>query len=169
MKTQNSANEEQRKQYIGIVSIIVFALLMGMLIVHLYEEEPNLKKQLLGQFGKKLEDSAISAHWQWRAEGNPEMIMLVHYNLAGKETDRRPVRMGLNGWPKVERTSEGCKKLWQMLLNQPMEVDGFRVHGEYYRADHEDDETDNAYCRYRLSAGDYFDYAVSTGDVTFKE
>lgn len=169
MKTQKKANEEQRKLFIGIVSTLVFAVLMGTLIIYFYEEEPNLKKKILEQIGKKLEDSAISAHWQWRAEGNPEMIMLVHYNRAGKETDRRPVRMGLNGWPHVENTSEGCKKLWQMLLNQPMEVDGFRVLGEYFQADDDGETLNSAFCRYRLSAGDYFDYAFNTGDVTYEE
>lgn len=169
MKNTHAAAKEQRNLYIGSVLTVLFALLMGSLIVYLYESEPNLKGQILKEFGVMFQDSAVSAHWQWDAENQPQMIMLVHYNDEGLEVDRRPVRMDYGGWPKVENDSAGCKKLWQMLLNQPMKVDGFLVRGEYYEGELVEDEPVNAYCRYRLSAGDYFDYAIYTGKVTFSE
>ena len=170
-KSNAAAVNEQRKMFLGIISTLVFAILMGSFIVYFYESEPNLKGQILFRFGDKLEDSAVSAHWQWQAEGRPERILLVHYNSEGKETDRRPVVMGVTGWPGVKHTDDGCRKLWQRVLNKPMEVDGFRVRGDFYEGDTdtESGEPVNAYCRFGLSSGDYFDYAIYRGDVTYED
>lgn len=169
MKSQQTARNERRRVFIGIVFTLFFAVLMGSAIVYFYNPEPNVKGMLLKQYGDKLEDSAVTAHYQWDAEGRPEMIMLVHYNAQGKEVDRRPVRMAYGGWPKVEKTSEGCKKLWKMMLNQPLEIQGFLVRGAYYKGDLFGDEENNAYCRFSLSGGDFFDYKINGGDVTYDE
>lgn len=168
-KSYDETVSAQRRMYISIISTLVFAILMGAFIVYFYEGEPNLKGQILFQRGDQLEDAAITSHWQWQAEGRPQRIILVHYNSNGKETDRSPVLMNQAGWPEVKPSSEGCQKLWQMLLHQPMEVDGFRVRGEYEPGDDDEKQGSSAYCRFSLSSGDYFDYAINRGDVTFED
>ena len=168
-KSIETAEGEQRKMYIGIVSTLVFAILMATFIIYFYESEPNLKGQILHQRGEALEDAAITSHWQWQAEGRPQRIILVHYNSDGKETDRSPVAMNLAGWPEVNASSEGCQRVWQMLLHQPMEVDGFRVRGEFYDESQGEGRADNSYCRFSLSSGDYFDYAIFRGDVIYDD
>lgn len=169
MSRQDAADNTLRRMFINISVVLIFASLMASLIIRFNHTEPDLQAQMLKQYGKEFEDSAINAHWQWQAEGRPEMIMLIHYDSNGRERDRRPVRMAHFGWPWVETTSDGCEKLWQMLLNVPMRADGFRVIGEFYRGDLVNNEPLNAKCRYRLSSGLYFDYSIFRGNVTFDD
>ena len=92
------------------------------------------------------------------------MVMLIHYNESGKETNRTPVRMNHNGWPTAELSSEGCEKIWTSLVATPLRVDGFKIHADYY-AELEDNEN-NYWCRYSLSSGVYFDYFPASGTVS---
>ncbi|NMH59946.1 hypothetical protein [Alteromonas ponticola] len=138
------------------------------LIIILNRPEPDLKANVLQQLAVKFERSAVSSYYQWEAENRPEMIMFVHYNAEGKETDRRPVRIARNGWPKVIPSSEGCEDLWRMLINVPMIIDGFKVFGEFFPGKLEDDKIISARCRFRLSSGPYFDYHIDNGSVNFE-
>ncbi len=167
MVTKNeNAEHGLRKVYINIVVIVVFAVTMVSFIVYFNDSEPDIEARILAQLGKQIESSATNAHWQWQAEGRPEMIMLIHYDGSGKERDRRPVRMSHLGVPWVESSSNGCDKLWRMLLNVPMRVDGFRVFGEYYQGELVNNEPVNSRCRFRLSRGPYFDYQIYSGKVS---
>ncbi|MCU7554691.1 hypothetical protein OCL06_08780 [Alteromonas sp. ASW11-19] len=169
MVTKNERAEHGlRRLYINIAVIVVFALAMVSFIVYFNSAEPDVKARILAQYGKQVESSATNAHWKWQAEGRPEMIMLIHYDSQGKERDRRPVRMSHLGVPWVEASSQGCNKLWKMLLNVPMQVDGFRVIGEYYRGELVDNEPVNSRCRFRLSRGPYFDYHIYRGKVSLE-
>lgn len=159
------AERSTLKIFMNIVVVTVFGLLMAGAIIYLNESEPDFDAMLLEQYGRQIETSATNAHWQWQAQGRPEMIMLIHYDNQGKEIDRRPVRMSHIGVPWVETSSDGCDKLWRMLLNVPMRVDGFRVIGEYYRGELENNEPVNSRCRFRLSRGPHFDYHIYSGKV----
>ncbi len=157
-----------RNTSVNVTIIIGFALVLMSLIVLLNRPEPDFKEDTLARLATKFERSAVSSYYQWKAENEPEMIMFVHYNAAGKETDRRAVRIARNGWPKVNPTSEGCEDLWRMLLNVPMIIDGFRVFGEFFPGKLSDDEVISARCRFRLSSGPYFDYFIDSGRVNFE-
>lgn len=144
---------------INVLSIVLFVTIMISVMVVLHDAPPSRQAAALDHYATRLEHAAINAHWQWRAEDKPSMILLIHYNEEGRETDRRPVRISHNGWPEVAASSKGCENLWQMLLNEPMRVDGFRVFGEYFSSDQPLDVR----CRYRVASGDKFDYFVATG------
>ena len=147
------------KTFVNLLSIGAFVTIMVTLIAVFHESPPNRQAIALQQYGERLAHAAINAHWQWQAENKPSMILLIHYNDEGKEIDRRPVRMAHTGWPDVPSNSKGCEKLWQMLLNEPMRADGYRVFGEYYHAEN----ADGPRCRFRVASGDRFDYYVKTG------
>lgn len=166
MKSKQVAENSLRNTLINVVVITVFAILMGTAIAYLYDSEPDIEAELMQGYARQFGASATNAHWKWQAEGRPEMIMLVHYDIDGKEVGRRPVRMAHYGWPKVEPNADGCVQLWQQLLNIPARVEGFRVLGDYYASDNEEQVTPNARCRYRVSTGPYFEYSVYTGVVT---
>ena len=165
MKLQEESENNQRKLLMNILVIVAFAALMVFFIVRLYSNEPNLHRQFMLTLAEQFQRTVTNAHWQWQADGRPAMIMLVHYNDAYQETDRRPVKMAHFGWPKTEPTSEGCGKLWQMLLNLPLTVDGFRIIPEYYQGELVNNEPLNSRCRFRLSTGAYFDYHIYSGNV----
>ncbi len=135
-------------------------------MVILDRANPRFDPAIFRQLGKQMEQSAIKAHWQWQAEGRPDMIMLVHYDEKGRETGRRPVPITYTGWPKAGASEEGCRALWQMLLNVPMQVEGFNVFSDYYSGTRQNSEPTNAQCQFRLSSGENFHYAIYTGDVT---
>jgi hypothetical protein len=69
------------------------------------------------------------------------------------------------GWPKAEPTSQGCAEIWNMVLNIPMDIDGFKVFAEYYDGLKLSNNALDSICRYRLSTGRYFDYKVFSGLV----
>ncbi|MCW8091042.1 hypothetical protein [Alteromonas sp. ASW11-130] len=152
----------------SVTIIIGFAFVLMTLIIFLNRPEPDFKEAMLEKLAEKFERSVISSYYQWKAENQPEMIMFVHYDNNGKETDRRPVRIARNGWPKVNPTSEGCEDLWRMLLNVPMIIDGFKVFGEFFPGKLDDDELISARCRFRLSSGPYFDYHIDKGTVNLE-
>ncbi|BBO29523.1 hypothetical protein AltI4_39110 [Alteromonas sp. I4] len=166
MKPREEADDNLRRVMINLVVIAVFTILMETAIVYMYDAEPDIEAELMDGYARQFAGSATNAHWQWQAEGRPEMIMLVHYDGNGKEVGRRPVRMAHFGWPKVEPNSEGCTRVWEQLLNMPARVEGFRVLGEYYASDNDDAKVPNARCRFRVSTGPFFDYSIYTGVVT---
>lgn len=170
MATNNElAAGRNRKLFINIMVVAVFVSLMMAFISYFYRSEPNFQDALLQQLGNRMQSGAVTAHWQWQAEGRPEMIMLVHYNKEGREIGRSPVRISYTGLPAVRPSSEGCEKLWASLLNQPMTLDGFQVKGEYYRGALLDKDPVNSRCRFRLSRGTYFDYYIYRGEVVHEE
>ena len=132
---------------------------------YFYEAEPDVKRVALDVAAKQLSTSVTNAHWQWQAEGRPQIIMMIHYDVDGSEKGRRAIRMNSQGRPAFEQTSEGCGKLWQKVLNLPLSIEGFKVVPEYYQAQH-NPELNESFCRYRLSTGPYFDYMVLSSRIT---
>ncbi|MFC3095281.1 hypothetical protein DRW07_15605 [Alteromonas sediminis] len=167
MSRQDVADNSNKALLINIVVVVLFVSLMGLFIKSYMESEPDLNAAVLEGFARQFETASSNAHWRWQASGRPERIMLLHFDAQGNEKDRSAVRMAHFGRPWVEQSSDGCAKLWLTLLNVPAMVNGFRVIAEYYP--NRDDSQPEALgvCRYRLSRGAYFDYAIDTGDVTF--
>jgi hypothetical protein len=142
----------------------VFAIALGILINLFNTEDSNTTETAFLKSVARFKDHIISAHWQWRVQQPTTMIMLIHYDSAGKETNRKPVRMNHNGWPTANMTDKGCEKVWTALVAQPLNVDGFKVHARFY-SDLDEGE-DNYWCRYSLSRGAHFDYYPASGKAT---
>jgi hypothetical protein len=155
-----------------ILVLFVFIGLMTGFIYYFNESEPDIKYVAMENLQKRFAQSVTNSHWQWQAEGRPQMIILIHYEprLDDQdqlvEKDRRPVAMGLNGYPKAEHSSEGCAKIWQMILNMPLEINGFKVFAEFFEDSDPSDRVSDAKCRFRLSVGPSFDYHLETGLVS---
>lgn len=172
MEKQTANQERSRSLFINVTVLLVFVGLMVGFILYLYKAEPDIRRIALESLAEQFGTSVTNAHWQWQAEGRPEMIMLIHYERSLDdderlvEKDRRPIQMSHLGWPKMQPTSKGCGKLWEMVLNIPLEVDGFRVYPEFYDGIVINDSALTSKCRYRLSTGPYFEYQVYSGQVT---
>ncbi len=165
VKSRNANDSSLSRLMINVSVLVAFVAAMAGGILYVYESEPDIEAEMMQEYARQFASSATNAHWQWQAQGRPEMIMLVHYNEQGKEVGRRPVRMAHFGWPKVEPSSASCLQLWEQLLNIPTRVDGFRVLADYYASDSGESEQLNTRCRYRVSTGPYFDYNIYTGQV----
>lgn len=162
-----SSNPEQgRRLFMGLVIFIIIVIFMSTLIWYVSESEPEINKVAMNSAADSFTTSVVNAHWQWRAEGNPNRIILIEYNRAQQEVDRRPVNMSHLGWPKVEPHREGCEQLWKSILGIPMTIQGFRVKADYYNGLDVTGNILDSYCRFGLSVGPYFDYKVYTGVVT---
>lgn len=151
-----------------IVNILVIAIIIAgftAIYMHVERAEPNVTEQELLRVADKFQNSVTKAHFQWVAENKPNIIILIQYDQNGHEIDRRPVFMNEEGFPKVTESESGCGKLWQMLLNQPMKVDGFQIFGEYFSQPSADTNKLQNWCRYRLSRGTHFDYYFAQGKV----
>lgn len=172
MDLQESGQESTKTIYTKIVILVLFVTVMTSFIFYFNKNEPDLKLLTLQSLAEQFGKSVTNAHWQWQAEGRPSMVMLIHYEPKMTdskeliEKDRRPIRMSHLGYPRTEPTSEGCGKLWQMVLNMPLEIDGFKVYPEFYNGVNQSDNALDAKCRFRLSVGPYFDYQVYTGQVS---
>lgn len=167
MATKNALAEHSlRRVYLNNTVIVVVALAMVSLLFHFNSAEPNINARIFTQYSKQMQSSVTFAHWQWQAEGRPETIMMVHYDSQGKTQKRYPIQMSHQGVPKVEASREGCSKLWKMLLNIPMQANGFRVTGNYFSDELNGGEPYNARCRFRLGQGRYIDYHLDRGEVS---
>jgi uncharacterized membrane protein len=172
MRDKDIAENNQSKLMGNIVVVAVFLTAMASAITYFNNSEPSLKAQIMDTLAEQFKRNALSAHWQWQAEGRPRMIMLVQYEAASedsndvvKERGRQPLRMAANGWPHVDNNSESCEALWQSILYVPAEVDGFRVIGEYFEDGVDNNGDTVRRCRFRVSTGTYFDYYVNSGRV----
>lgn len=166
-------NQESNQSLVKkLLILVVFVLIIVGFIVYLNDTAPDTKRMIMQERATQFAKSVTNAHWQWQAEGRPQIVMLIHYEQSRDdpnklvENDRRPIVMGHIGWPKAEPTSEGCAKLWQMILNEPLEVGGFRVFAEYFSDPDKADGEQDSRCRYRLSVGPEFEYRVQTGSVS---
>ncbi len=172
MDKQQAAQESTRSFYTKVITLLVFVGLMTSFIYYFNNSVPDVKYVAMENLQQRFSQSVTNSHWQWQAEGRPNMIMLVHYepdpdkNNQPVERDRRPIAMGLNGYPRAEPSSEGCGKLWQMILNMPLEVESFKVFAEYFADPDEEDNLDQAKCRFRLSVGPSFEYFLANGQVS---
>lgn len=151
-----------------LVILFVFLSLIITAIYYFNESEPDSKYRTLENLQQRFSQSATNAHWQWQAEGRPRMIILIHYepnfdnNERLVEKDRRPIMMNTFGYPSAELSADGCAKLWSMIINMPLEIEGFKVFPEFFAAT----SSSQAKCRYRLSVGPYFEYTMATGQVS---
>jgi hypothetical protein len=131
----------------------------------------NFRRVALENLAEQFSTSVSNAHWQWQGEGRPPIVMLISYaNKFGEnktlvETERKPIFMSNLGWPKAATTSQGCAEIWNMVLNIPMDIDGFKVFAEFYDGVELSDNILDSVCRYRLSTGPYFEYKVFSGQV----
>lgn len=170
---KNQAAQESTSQLFGkIIVLIVFVTILASFVLYFNRSSPDMKYVAMENLQQRFSQSVTNSHWQWQAEGRPRMIVLVHYeaqpddNRQAVEKDRRPIEMGLNGYPKAAASTEGCAKLWQTILNVSMRVEGFKVFAEYYTDSDPKDDVDDAKCRYRLSVGPYFEYRLANGQVS---
>lgn len=172
MNRQEAGQEKARTFFGKIIVVLVFVLLMASFVMYFNNSEPDVKYIAMENLQQRFSQSVTNSHWQWQAEGRPGMIMLVHYesrpdeNDMPIEKDRRPIKMSLNGYPTAENSSEGCAKIWQMILNMPLRIDGFKVFSEYFVDTDDEDAINDAKCRYRLSVGPSFEYQIANGRVS---
>lgn len=166
MQHKTSKSDSSRSIFVNLTVVAVFTTLMVSFIMYFYQSEPDVKRLTLATLADQFSLSATNAHWQWQAEGRPDLIMLVHYDNNGSETDRRPISMSKQGWPRMDSTSLGCGKLWEMVLNIPLAIKGFKVYAEFYDGLKISGNEKDSKCRYRLSTGPYFEYMVFSGQVT---
>ena len=162
----DTSQENSRKLFLGIIFILILVLFMGIFIWFMSKNYPNVKKVAMSTVADSFATSVVNAHWQWRAEGQPNRIILVSYNRQGKETDRRPVTMSHLGWPRVEPNSIGCEKVWQAVLGIPLTLQGFKVQSEFYDGLDVSGKILDSYCKFSIAMGPYFEYKIYTGTVT---
>jgi hypothetical protein len=168
MKDRDIAESSQSKLISNIVIVLLFLGAMASAIAYFNNSEPNIKAEIMDNLAEQFSRNVTNAHWQWQAEGRPQMIMLVQYDNEGKERGRQPLRMSSSGWPFVDDNSDSCENLWQGILYIPLRVDGFRVIGEYFENNTDDQAVTERRCRFRVSTGPYFDYYVNSGRVVRK-
>jgi hypothetical protein len=141
-------------------------------IRYLSDNTPDVQRLSFEQLAERLNTSIHHAHWQWQAEGRPDIVMLVSYaNKLGQDDklvaiDSRPIIMNNLGWPLAEPSAQGCEAIWDMVLDAPMDVDGFKVIAEYYDGGKLTANKLDSYCRYRLSTGSFFEYKIQSGQVS---
>ncbi|WJG09708.1 hypothetical protein [Aliiglaciecola sp. LCG003] len=172
MDKQQAGQESTSKLFSNIVTLMVFVLLMGSFIYYFNDSEKDMKYVTMEGLQQRFARSVELAHWQWVAEGSPNMIVLVHYSprpgSKGEpiESGRSPLQMNTDGFPRVEASSEGCEKLWKGVLNIPLSVDGFKVFAEYFSDTGQTEQSTQQICRFRLSVGPRFDYQITNGRVS---
>ena len=165
MSGHDVSEHNQRSLLMNIVIVTIVVGLMATAISMVYHSEPDIKKVALANFAESFSKSVTNAHWQWRAEGKPIRILQIQYNEQGVERNRTPIPMSHLGWPLVTPDKQGCIKLWGAVLDVPMYVNRSPVYADYYDGVKNDDNALESKCRYRLSAGPYFDYKIYTGEV----
>ncbi|WP_018984382.1 hypothetical protein [Salinimonas chungwhensis] len=150
---------------LNVMLALLFAAVLVSLIVYFDDTAPGVHRQAFNSLSQRLEDNAAYANWQWQSQQKPPRIMMVHYDNQDREKSRQPIPMSSAGYPRVNPGDSGCDKLWQQLLDAPMQVEGFRIKGRYIRGDSDNGEAINAYCRFSISTGDRFNYIIRTGEV----
>lgn len=151
--------------------VLLFVGLMLSYIIYFNESKPNLKLVRFETFAESFKTSVQKAHVQWQAEGQPDIVILSTFtprlddNESLVETDKHPIFMSIAGWPKAEFSGLGCERIWDMVLNTPLSIKGFKVIAEYYDGVNLSGNSVDSRCRFRLSGGAYFEYKVHTGEV----
>jgi hypothetical protein len=171
MNKNQAADENNRSLFMNITVVVIFVSLMLGFIAYLNDGSTNLRRLALENLAEQFSTSVNNSHWQWQGEGRPQIVISITYaNKLGEnntlvETQRKPIFMSHLGWPKAEPTSKGCANIWNMVLNIPMEIDGFKVFAEFYDGLKFSNNALDSVCRYRLSTGPYFEYKVFSGQV----
>ena len=171
MQKNQASEERNRSVFFNLSVIVIFVALMLSFILYFYKTSPSIKRVNLDNLANSFATSVNSAHWQWQAQGRPEIIIMSTFapRLDDEKTlvevDKHPVFMSANGWPKAAQSGKGCEDIWNMVLNIPLDSDGFRVIAEFYDGVRLSGDVEQSRCRYRLSSGSYFEYKVFTGEV----
>ncbi|BFT32310.1 hypothetical protein D210916BOD24_34860 [Alteromonas sp. D210916BOD_24] len=147
-----------------ILIVVAFAATLGFFINYFHSDESDTTEKSFTLLADTFRNHVATSHWQWRVQQPTTMIMLIHYDDAGAEVNRKPVRMNHNGWPTADLSDEGCEKIWTSLVAAPLRVDGFKVIARFYSNTTENEN--NYWCRYSLSSGAYFDYYPSKGEAS---
>ena len=172
MQKNQAAHERTRSIFLNFTVVVVFVSLMLGFIIYFADSTPNIRKAALVNMAEQFTSSVSNAHWQWQGEGRPAIVIMISYARKLNEqkelveTGRRPIFMSNDGWPKAEHSSKGCEQLWKMVLNIPMDVEGFKIYAEYFDGSELSANKVYSTCRYRLSTGPYFEYKVGTGQVS---
>lgn len=161
----NKMRGNSRGTFINFLIIALFFVLITSFIIYFDDTDPHIQAAALNRTADKMSTLVTSAHWLWRAKGSPNRIMLVDYDDAGKETNRRPVTMSDLGWPRVEPSDMGCADLWDNILDMPMQINTFRVKAEFVDGINTTGKILDSKCRYKLAMGASFEYWVYTGRV----
>ena len=166
---KNQASEQRfRSVFINVTVVLLFVVLMLYFIRYFEQSRPSVHRVALEQLAQTFSENINKAHWQWQAEGRPQIIIISTFApriddpKTLVEIDKRPVFMDENGWPKAEASRSGCQTIWRMVLNLPMELDGAGIMASYYA----EDDGPNTYCRYGLANGPYFEYNNFSGEVS---
>lgn len=160
-------DDNNRSLYMNLLIVAIFIIFIGTFIWYFIRSDTSIKAQRIAMrdIADTFNTSITNAHWQWRAEGSPNRIILVTYNMAGQETNRRPVTMSHLGWPRVEPNSEGCEKVWDTILDIPLRVHSFNVYAEFFDGLQHSGKILDSMCRFRISTGPNFEYKIYTGQV----
>lgn len=161
-----STQPDRRRFWLNIVFVVTFAGILLAMIAYLNTTEPNLRHEKLTALSQTMQTSATRTRYQWQVEGRPAAIMLIHYNADGQELGRKPVQVGAGGLPRVASTQSDCERLWRVLTNTQLQVEGFKIRADFQKAGNDASPT-SAVCRFGYSRGSAFYYVIDTGKVIF--
>jgi hypothetical protein len=171
MTRQSAIVKREKSLAEQVITILMFAIFMGVFIHYFFKNEQELTStgfaSLSGNFISRL--SVIRS--QWYMQSRQQVLWLQETDGAGNKLVKRKVTVNREGWVDSTQAALGCQHIWQMVMNAPLvfmkqPIAAIELqHNENYAETKAGKQLAGKVCRYAIPAGQYFDYAPTTGKV----
>lgn len=158
-----------RRLHYYLLALIIIAVLFSVLLVNTNDDSEDFARMQMALLAERFDNNVVSAHLEWKINASPNRIVLTVREPAyeggpDRIVSQRALSMNYKGWPNAEKTHQGCRLLWQKLLDQSLDQDRFRVIAKF-GTPAESDNSSPLICSFRVFQRFGFDYHFMTGEV----
>jgi hypothetical protein len=141
-----------------IVVIILSLVLMASFISQFMSQKEQISQTGFHQIADNFVSQVNLVRSQWFMDNKPKKMLL---RIVGQP---KKISVSVNqwGWIDVDDNRFVCEKIWQLVVNQPLDFIKSPVSAIELNIG---DEQQGHVCRYAINTGQYFEYRSATGQV----
>jgi len=165
MTSSSEKKEQSLAEFIVIVALV--GLMMAIFINYYIKNEAQFTHAGFDTVAQNFNTKVNAVHAQWMMDRQPNIVYLASLNNVQKEA----ISVNKAGWIDVIQEPLPCEKIWQLVMEVPMNsmkfsVSAIEVHTVHRTSQNELSSNEKNLCRYVLRDGSYFQYNRAKGKVS---
>jgi hypothetical protein len=171
-----SSSEKTEKSLAELlVTLTLIGIMMAVLIKFFIKNESQFTQASFTTIAQTFNTKVTAVHAQWMMDKQPDIVYLATLN--NKEKQAVPVNKA--GWIDVAKTQFSCGKIWQLVMDMPINemkfpVSAVEIHTSSRKYDKEQPTKsqrksvnyEKSECRYIMHDDSYFQYDRAKGKVS---
>jgi competence protein ComGC len=145
----------------------IIAILMASFLHYFFKQEDQFTQTGFSAVANVFSSRVIGIHGQWFMDKQPNVVVIKSKNIIpNQKSEDKKIPVNTSGWVDVNTNAHDCEKIWQHVLEMPMQFMKQPVVGVIKMVNNPKSNGGKRFCQYRIPSGEYFEYQPHNGKVS---